>query len=274
MMREYGPGVSGYAESKRIKIDPVSFIPHGKRPHTENYSDYYENVPTLQLQQEQQPETRERPLQSLRGTLQYDLTMMLKNIRDYLAECLDKKEHRIKLADDVELTFPERINFSTRFYVSPQVFAAAYIEAFGQPFSVVSKSSLFPNLNIRINNISSASPIQPLSLTEQMFFRQMTCILFKKLFSLDLTSCACMPKTVSEIVAWQSGIYKNCYHQECLTWMQNNPALYDSLFMGPCDAESAAATSVVIAFIRAAASRDINVNVNIQQLIERTQTQS
>lgn len=99
-------------------------------------------------------------------------------------------------------------------------------------------------------------------------FRQTTCLLFKQLFNIELAPCACYPTNVSELVAWRSGIYKNCYSPECSTWLARHPLQYDSLFVGPCEAPESSTVQTAIAFVRAAASRNININVTVKQLIE------
>lgn len=273
MMQEYGPGVNVY-DNKRIRVDTSLYIPFSnKKQRTENYLDY---APALGAADHTARDFVHKPAlygTILQGTIEYSLSSVLQTFLRNLNTSGD--DYSLTLDDDVTITFPKNFPFTTHYYANPANFLAYFTLAFDKSFfsTVPVASSVFPKVNIKFKTGDKAATLSSVqqaefTITSQMFFRQVTCVLFKKVLSINLTCCACVPSTPSEYVAWQSGIYKNCYNPTCTTWLQNNPNLYDSVFMGPCDSNASTSTAIAIAYVRSAASRGNNINVDIKQFLE------
>lgn len=278
-MQEFGPGVRAY-DTNHIRGDVSLFIPFSsrkKRPRAENYSDY---APALGSHQQSTTapndfvHTPAHYRTILRGTIVYTLDPVLRKFREFLIANIVGDDYVLPLEEDIMLTLPKNIPFTSIYYANANSFLKYFEAAFTVSFynTIPAKSPLFPDVRVNFKVESSDGNIlvdtNDFTITAQMYFRQVTCVLFKKLLALNLTCCSCIPSTPSEYVAWQSGIYKNCYNPTCSVWIQNHPNLYDSVFMGPCDSNMSASTAIAIAYVRTAASNGNNINIDIKQFLE------
>ncbi len=168
----------------------------------------------------------------------------------------------------IRLDYPKTIQVSKLFGLD--TFLTYFQACFGVPFASTAPthSKRYPNMRTAVtidNKVSATTTKPPLNFLEQFYFRQMTCLFFNQLFDISLSCCACYPQNESERMAWQVGIFKNCYSEQCRSYLNTNPFYYDALYVGPC---SNNISQVSINYMRILALKNVNVNVNIQQLIE------
>lgn len=251
-----------YKSVKRKRTDPFNYIPlrmtAENKSHDTNYNKS-SNTNTLWTI-------------PVSGEITYTFKYLINTLRAYITENNTDNVIKIPLQQSVTLSIPNATRIHDDYFPADEAsFHKVFDLAFKRKLSEVwpKKSHLFPNVNLKLtvtdplNNTSTASMIDLISLTS---FRQLMCLLCYKLFCVKLECCACYPLNESEFIAWQSGIFKNCYSKECESYLKNNPYTYDSLFVGSC--ANATTNQIAIAYIKSAASKNLQINVHIKQLID------
>jgi hypothetical protein len=280
--RRFGPN---WSDGVNVLADKVDLIKVASKRGVErtNYWNYAQAdifVPPLKKyrptnlgssSQYVQDSSGEALLNQISGTITYNLeTILTRLIQSFAAK--KKTDGYIVLSNEV--TIPNKGGDLVSRLFDKKYYRKRFKLAFGYEIehALPAKSPVLKNVNIGYiytdtPNSQAADPT-PLNIVEQGYFRQMTCLGFSTTLSLKLTPmCACYPQNYSELVAWANGIYKNCYNAECQSWLSTNPSTYDTMYTGPCD--PAASSQVAVVFIRTVASKNLNINVEIKQLMEK-----
>jgi hypothetical protein len=217
------------------------------------------------------------PVMKIEGTVQWNLSDMLATVRNFIAK--NKTEGA---ADDasigIALTYADnrpnefRLIKTPNFdrYYSDTSFNKLFTEAFKKKLAEALPTSVdnMPKMLVKINdNVTQATADKSVfTHLDYLYFRPLTCLLFNILFHITLSCCACYPKNISERIAHQSGIAKNCYSVECENYLRQNPEAYDSLYVGNC---GNAATAIAINYLKILALKSLQININISQIIEK-----
>lgn len=150
----------------------------------------------------------------------------------------------------------------------PFVFNSNYREAFGKKFPDIVESSMFYGLNIKIYNDLPIDLKPNLGIHEFRSFRIIVCLFFGLMFNIKLgVDCSCFPCNVNEIAAVNAGLMMNCIKLECKNYLQINPMIYDSLFMGNCGDNVNYQVAFVSLSLFAGGNIEIK-NINIKQTFD------
>lgn len=153
-----------------------------------------------------------------------------------------------------------------------QTFKSTFKLAFKTEFPANAplKSRFYPNLMLEFTHNSNTPAVldPPIkhNLVDLVFFRQFVCLMIVEIFGVSIPSCACYPENVSELIAWQSGLPKNCYNNTCQTLLQSNTDLYDGNYIGSCS--EASTSQIAINYMRFIGNKGTSVNVNIKQIVD------
>lgn len=249
--------------AKRKRIDPFNYIPLKMTlGNASNDTNYNESLNTNTL----------LPIK-VSGTIRYTFNDLISSLRKYIEENKNDKDNiiRIPLRQDTVLAIPNATRIHDDYFTTVESdFHQVFNLAFKKKISEVwpTKSHLYPDvtLSLVVNEQISASSASKVDLISLTSFRQLCCLLCYKLFSVKLSCCACYPLNDGEFIAWQSGIFKNCYSKDCELYLKNNPFTYDSLFVGSC--ANATTNQIAISYINSVASNNLQINVHIKQLID------
>lgn len=165
----------------------------------------------------------------------------------------------------------KEISFKTPLFDIQKFFNTLYFPgnfnlAFQEDLPTTMRCSMFSDLTVTIANDLNNSVLQSsISLDELHTFRFLCCVFFGLIFNLSLKSCACYPKTLSELNAVNAGIGINCISLECKNRLLMFPDQYDELMCSDCSDFNFQGVFVSISAF-AAGNITFN-NLNIKQTI-------
>lgn len=253
--------------TKSIPAPPLS----SSNPHSSHYN--------LQSSNNQLTLTTQSKISydiKLNGTIEYTVDYLRATINSYIEKCKDNSGViTIPLGSNNEtpLIIPNGTQIINSYFLSETTFLQNFKKAFSKTILEVwpKNSDIHKGVMLTLKKYTEPSSVSTqkatyLDLITLSSFRQLVCILFNKLFSIKLACCSCYPLNESEFMAWQSGVYKNCYSKDCDTYLRDNPFTYDSLFVGSC--ADIGTSQIAISYIRATASQNLQINVHIKQMIE------
>lgn len=207
----------------------------------------------------------------LQGKITYKLTDMLNFIKTLNVEysgsrtCI-KLYSRHDQTTPLTIFYPQQLNIAEMFL--HDTFLSNYYEAFKtEKFPVSFAHSRFPHLKMFIDTSDMPANSNPTNLNfiSQLYFRQLVCLFFGFLFEIQISECACYPKSQVELTAWQSGLFMNCISSTCASWIQSNPASYDPLFIGECNNYI---QQIAVYNISAFANKKVDINITFKQLVD------
>lgn len=120
---------------------------------------------------------------------------------------------------------------------------------------------IFPKVKVKFVQQVSPRTSAPLNNTERVYFRLLCCVLFNQVVGVNLSVCACYPKTENDFVLFRAGIGFNCINAECKDRLLKYPDELDNYTHTRCDQ----LVSVENIFVNAKilTSGDVNLRINL-----------